>query len=131
MSRGRKLVMVPTQQAYAEYRSWWEARKLAPPMPPNIGIFVAHGEYGLITGACVFNTDGPFALLEHFSVNPKLIRLWKPAAVTTLEHFRRIAVSMNKFPVICADRNSLARVCEAHGFAFTGARVMLHARLAL
>ena len=126
MARGSKLVMVPTSQAYPEYRSWWEARKLGAPPPPAIGIFVAHTDYGLISGACVFDTSGPLMLLEHFSVSQKLLRLWKPAAAKTLEHFRRACVSVNKFPVICADRKSLSKVCEAQGFHFTGARVMLH-----
>lgn len=126
MSRGLKLVIVPTSQAYPEYAEWWKGRKLAPPFPPTIGIFIAHIDFGLITGACVFTTDGPFMLLEHFSVNPKLMRLWMPAAEKTLGHFRRLAVSMNKFPIICADRKSLSRVAERHGFRFTGARVMLH-----
>jgi hypothetical protein len=124
-SRGSKLVIVPTAQAYQEYASWWAHRKLAPPPPPNLGIFVAHVDYGLVTGACVFTTDGPIALLEHFSVNPKNMLIWKAAATRTLLEFRRLATLLGKYPCVCADRKSLAKVCKEGGFQFSGARVMV------
>ena len=126
MSLGSKLVLVPTHQAYTEYVSWWKGRGLpwAPPAP-KLGIFVAHADYGLITGACVIETGGPVVLLEHFSVSPKNRMLWREAAVRTLLEFRRTAVMLGKLPMICVDRKSLAKVCAESGFAFTGARVML------
>lgn len=125
MARGSKLVMVPTSQAYPEYRSWWEARKLSPPPPPNCGIFIGHIEHGLILGSCVYMTDGPFIFIEHSSVSPRLRRLWKPAGLMMLREFRRLAVSMGKFPVAFPDRKSIAKICEEAGFHRSGAVVMV------
>jgi hypothetical protein len=126
MSRAAKLVLVPTVQAYPEYASWWKARGIEhrTPGPPNVGIFIALGKE-LITGACLYVMDGPYCMLEHFSVNPKKLALWKPAAERTLREFRRTAVALSKFPVICVDRKSLAKVALQNGFGFSGARVLV------
>ncbi len=125
MSRAAKLVLVPTVQAYPEYASWWKMRGIEnrTPGPPNIGIFVALGKE-LITGACVYVMDGPYCLIENFSVNPKQMTLWKPAAERTIREFRRTAVMLSKFPIISVDRKSLAKVCLESGFSFTGSRFM-------
>lgn len=117
---------MPTLQAYQEYVSWWHARKLEwVPPPPKLGIFVAHAEYGLVTGAHVVTTDGVFVMLEHFSVNPKNRWLWKEAAHRTLSEFRRVSVMLGKIPVIAPDRKSLAKVCLENGFSYSGARSMV------
>lgn len=73
----------------------------------------------------MYVTDGSLILLEHFSVNPKNRLFWREAAVRTLEEFRRTATMVCKWPVICVDRKSLAKVCKENGFAFSGARVMV------
>ncbi len=142
MSRASKLVLVPTIQAYPEYASWWKARGIEAqtPGPPNIGIFVALGGE-LISGACVYVMDGPYCMIEHFSVNPKFLRargsykpkgsrkahrfsVWSAACERTLREFRTTAVMLSKFPVISVDRKSLAKVCIKCGFSFTGSRFM-------
>lgn len=123
-SRASKLFLVPTAQAYPMYAEWISSRNGFVPRPPTFGIFVAHRDHGLIAGACAHASDGAFVFLEHFSVNPKLRVLWRAAAVRLLAEFRALAVTLGKFPVVCPDRKSLAKVCAENGFVFTGARVM-------
>lgn len=114
------------EEGYREYASWWVGRGLNPPPMPKLGLFVAHPKYGLIAGACVFDTDGgPLLLLEHFSVNPKNMVLWKSAAVFMLTKFRQEAKRLGKWPVVLVDRKSLAKVCAEQNFVYSGARVMV------
>jgi len=126
MSRGSKLVVVPMRIAYPEYASWWKQRGIEDrtPAPTSVGIFVGHPEYGLISGAQVLLTDGAFMFLEHFSVSPKLRRLWAFAARRTLKEYRALSPILNKWPLISTDRKSLARICISQGFGYTGSRMM-------
>lgn len=129
MSRGSKLVLVPTRIAYPEYLSWWKARGMEDraPGPPNVGIFVAHVDFGLILGACVYMTDGPFICIEHASVThkPELRRMWKPAGGVMLREFRRLAVMVGKLPVAFPMLKSIDKICRENGFVPSGARVLV------
>ena len=62
--------LVPlTSQVWEVFSSWFNFQ---PPVPKH-GIFITEvvaGQQTLIGGACIYDTDGAYCFVEHFSLNP-------------------------------------------------------------
>lgn len=78
------LILVPAGRAWQEFLSWWRDEPVKPAFTEH-GLFLADSTLGaLLAGACIYPTNGPYALVEHMACNPRLDAASKHDAVRCL-----------------------------------------------
>lgn len=122
-----RLFLVPlTPLAWTEYCGWFKARGKEPPAPVNEGVWVADESGRLIGGVCIYRTDGPYALAEHFSANPAAPgRLRAHALRIVCQALQHYAATSSKHLIVAPNFQSGYKALLRAGFMESEAVLMV------
>lgn len=119
------LFIVPrTDEVTGHYFSWFQARGLPPPVPSLDGIFIGC-DGGLICGAMLDPTQGPYLFAEHLATNPQApVRLRHRAVSLLIRTLRAYSAITSKYAMVIIRSGSLIRILSREGFSAQSAVVM-------
>ncbi len=115
-----------SDDVWAEFTSWYTHRDLPHPPRSSDGVFVATEDGRIIAGCLIYPTEGPYAVVEFASTNPK---------ATIVERYRAMelgiqglraygAMRMKKMMCFPRDRSMRALLVKA-GFVVSDASVLV------
>lgn len=105
-----------TEERFATYASWWQARGLPVPIPGARAILLdQNGE--LVSGMMLYSTDGPYTFFEHFAVSPKAPPgLAHRALSMTLAIAEGLCAMEAKVPLVMAGKKGIVSLLERTGY---------------
>jgi hypothetical protein len=124
------LVYLPKVPAiWQQFLEFHQAHKapVQPPEPPD-AILVGTADSQLYAGACIYPTDGPFAVVEYWTTNPGVLQADRHKAVlAAIDGLRTYAATRNK-SIFCFPRESkgLERMLRKSGFAMSPTVCLYH-----
>jgi hypothetical protein len=117
--------------SWEEFSSWFAQRRLCAPVRPNDGFVVCtspkRGEVLYIAGVCIYPTDGPYAVVEHVSTNPKASLRLRHQAVVMGAVTLCVYGATRKKEMMCFPRQQgVERILERAGFIKSPVPLLQH-----
>ena len=119
------LFAVPASlETWNEYIGWFALRRLPVPPVPEHSIFIGDAR-GLICGAGLYPTKGPYVFAEHLATNPSCPSKLRHRAVSSLAAVARAyCATTAKFPLIVIRHRALVRILMRAGYVTTPGIIM-------
>lgn len=106
-----------------QFCQWYSARGMPQPMRPAHGIWISDG--ALVAGCCIYQTDGPYAFAEHFSVRPDASGRVKLACLKLVAaHLASYSCMVSKFLIAAPNFLTGLKILERAGFKESDAALM-------
>lgn len=111
------LLTLVTDPVWNQYVAWFKIRGLAAPPRHDKGIFVITESGALVSGCCLYTTDGPWFLAEDACADPNLpARIVHMAACITIEQIKAYAAMTGKRALCLPSTQGLLSMLKANGF---------------
>lgn len=126
MSRPRMVFVGISDDVWAEFTSWYAYRELPTPPRSSDGVFVAMENGTIVAGCLIYSTEGPYAVVEFASTNPKAKLVERYRAMELGIQGIRIYGAMRMKKMMCFPRDrSMRLLLLKAGFLASDATVLL------
>lgn len=115
-----------SDDVWKEFTSWYDHRKMPHPPRSNDGVFVATEDGRILGGCLIYPTDGPYAVVEFVSSNPRASLAERHRAAELGIQGLRAYGAMRQKKMMCFPRDrSMKTLLERAGFVVSDATVLV------
>ena len=115
-----------SDDVWSEFTNWYTYRGLPHPPRSNDGVFVAKDNGEIVAGCLIYPTDGPYAVVEFASTNPKATLLERYRAMELGISGIRAYGAMRQKKMLCFPRDrSMRTLLLRAGFIESAASILV------
>lgn len=117
-------ISILNDTTWAEYQAFFTGHGAQPPAFPKEVVFVSDDE-GLCVGVCLYNTDGPYMMLEHLTYDPEMSPKEGAAAIGYLAKVvAGIAAQKRRIPFVLTPVKGIVGLLESLGWETQPVKVL-------